>query len=142
MRGRRAAPSRPSSWPTEALQGPGRGRAHLRDHHLAGGAGFDQYADTRSQVYGGVGGRDAAHRRRPCAATAGQVVTYEGQPVITYFFSTSGGRTENVENSFVGAGPKPWLKRVDDPYDDVSPQHRWGRHAARARRPARKLGGS
>ena len=59
-------------------------------------------------------------------ATRGQVVTYEGEPVVTYFFSTSGGRTEDVENSFVGSDPKPWLKSVKDPYDDVSPKHRWG----------------
>jgi stage II sporulation protein D len=59
------------------------------------------------------------------AATAGQVVTYNGQPVTTYFFSTSGGKTENIENSFVGAAPQPWLKGVDDPYDGVAPRHRW-----------------
>ena len=45
---------------------------------------------------------------------------------MTFFFSTSGGRTESVENTNVGAGPKPWLKSVADPYDDVSPKHRWG----------------
>jgi stage II sporulation protein D len=45
---------------------------------------------------------------------------------VTFFFSTSGGKTENVENTNVGAGPQPWLKSVADPYDDVSPKHRWG----------------
>jgi SpoIID/LytB domain protein len=59
-------------------------------------------------------------------ATAGQVVTFGGQPVTTYFFSTSGGETEDVQNSFVGSQPKPWLKAVDDPFDSVSPKHRWG----------------
>ena len=58
--------------------------------------------------------------------TRGQVVTYGGKPVVTYFFSTSGGKTENVENSFVGALPRPWLRGVDDPFDSVSPRHRWG----------------
>ena len=43
------------------------------------------------------------------AETANQVVTYQGRPVTTYFFSTSGGRTENVENS-LGGTPQPWLK--------------------------------
>jgi stage II sporulation protein D len=52
-------------------------------------------------------------------------VTYGGQPVATYYFSASGGHTENVENSFLGADPKPWLKGVDDPYDVISPRHRW-----------------
>jgi stage II sporulation protein D len=44
---------------------------------------------------------------------------------VTYYFSTSGGRTENVENSFLGAPPAPYLTSVDDPYDGASPRHRW-----------------
>ena len=35
------------------------------------------------------------------------------------------GETENVELSFLGSEPKPWLKSVEDPYDDISPRHRW-----------------
>src|SRR5205807_10248958 len=58
------------------------------------------------------------------AATAGQVVTYEGRPAVTYFFSTSGGRTENVENAFAGAEPAPWLRGVLDPYER-GPLHGW-----------------
>jgi stage II sporulation protein D len=68
------------------------------------------------------------------------VVTYEGKPVVTYFFSTSGGRTENVENSFVGSPAEPWLRSVDDPYDDVSPRHRWGPYRWSASTVKRKLG--
>ena len=59
------------------------------------------------------------------AATRGQIVTYNGQPVVTYFFSTSGGKTEDVENTTLGNEPKPWLKSVEDEYDSVSPRHRW-----------------
>lgn len=85
---------------------------------------FDQYPDTRSQMYKGVSAEtsrtNAAVRR-----TAGQIVTYKGRPATTYYFSTSGGRTENVENSWPGATPQPWLKSVDDPYDSISPKHRW-----------------
>jgi len=44
---------------------------------------------------------------------------------VTYFFSTSGGHTENVENVFLGSSPKGYLRGVDDPYDDNSPYHRW-----------------
>jgi stage II sporulation protein D len=85
---------------------------------------FDQYPDTRSQVYRGVIGEsvrsDAAVRD-----TAGQIVTYAGVPAVTYYFSTSGGHTENVEFSFVGSLSKPWLVGVPDPYDTQSPYHRW-----------------
>ena len=31
-----------------------------------------------------------------------------------------------MENSFIGSPAQPWLRSVDDPYDDVSPRHRWG----------------
>jgi SpoIID/LytB domain protein len=90
-----------------------------------GGSLFDQYADTRSQVYRGVSA-ETPNTDAAVQATRGQVVTFGGQPVTTYFFSTSGGETEDVENSFVGSQPKPWLKAVDDPFDSVSPKHRWG----------------
>jgi stage II sporulation protein D len=85
---------------------------------------FDQYPDTRSQVYRGVKGETVA-TNAAVASTAGEVVTYQGELAVTYFFSTSGGRTENIENSFIGAAPKPWLKSVEDPFDDASPKHTW-----------------
>ena len=31
-----------------------------------------------------------------------------------------------LEYGFGGGEPKPWLKSVKDPYDDVSPRHKWG----------------
>jgi stage II sporulation protein D len=115
----------PASWPAEALKAQAVAARTYALTTSKGGDGFDQYADTRSQVYGGVAAEteatDAAVR-----ATRHEVVTYDGEPVVTYFFSTSGGRTENVEYSFSGAEPEPWLKSVKDPYDDTSPKHRWG----------------
>jgi stage II sporulation protein D len=115
----------PSSWPQEALKAQAvAARTYAITTSRAEGT-FDQYADTRSQVYGGIAA-ETASTIAAVTATRGQVVTYDGAPVVTYFFSTSGGRTEDVENSFVGSAPKPWLKSVKDPYDDVSPKHRWG----------------
>jgi stage II sporulation protein D len=114
----------PSSWPAEALKAQAIAARTYAITTNKPGDGFDQYPDTRSQVYGGVAAEtpstDAA-----VAATRWEVVTQGGRPVTTYFFSTSGGRTENVEFGFVGGLPKPWLKSVEDPYDNVSPRHRW-----------------
>ena len=117
----------PPSWPAEALKAQAVAARTYAITTNAGTAndGFDQYPDVRSQVYGGV----AAERPSTDAAvkaTAGQVVTYGGRPVATYFFSTSGGHTENVEFSFIGALPRPWLRGVKDPFDGDSPKHRWG----------------
>ena len=114
----------PSSWPLEALKAQAvAARTFALATRKTGGL-FDQYPDTRSQVYRGVTGEsvrsDAAVRD-----TAGRVLTYGGEPAVTYYFSTSGGHTENVEYSFIGALSKPWLVGVPDPYDSRSPYHRW-----------------
>ena len=85
---------------------------------------FDQYPDQRSQVYRGVTG-ETGRTNIAVRETAGTILTHEGLPAVTYYFSTSGGRTENVELSFLNSEPKPWLKSVEDPYDDISPRHRW-----------------
>ncbi len=53
--------------------------------------------------------------------TAGQIVTYAGKPAITYFFASSGGITESVQNSFLGSPPEPRLIGVADPYDSGTP---------------------
>jgi stage II sporulation protein D len=115
----------PSTWPIEALKAQAVAARTYAITTNKPGANFDQYPDTRSQVYGGVSAETPA-TTAAVVQTRGQVVTYQGQPVVTYFFSTSGGRTENVENTPLGNEPKAWLKSVDDPYDDVSPRHRWG----------------
>jgi stage II sporulation protein D len=114
----------PSSWPLEALKAQA---VTARTYALAtrkSGAIFDQYPDTRSQVYRGVTG-ESVRSDAAVAQTAGRILTYGGAPAVTYYFSTSGGHTENVEFSFIGALRKPWLVGVPDPYDDRSPYHRW-----------------
>jgi stage II sporulation protein D len=113
----------PASWPAEALQAQAIA-ARTYAITTAKSDDFDHYADTRSQVYKGVG-TETASTNAAVAATRGQIVTYNGQPVVTYFFSTSGGRTEDVENTTLGNEPRPWLKSVEDAYDSVSPRHRW-----------------
>jgi stage II sporulation protein D len=129
----------PSSWPAEALKAQAvAARTYAITTRRSGS--FDQYPDTRSQMYGGVAAETAA-TDAAVAATAGQVVTYAGQPVVTYFFSTSGGRTENVENTSLGSTPRPWLKSVVDPYDTVSPRHTWKPVSMSLRTARARLGG-
>ena len=68
------------------------------------------------------------------AATSGQIVTYNGAPAVTYFFSSSGGYTENVEDAWPGATADPWLRGVPDPYDGAGgdPYHHWTRQLSLA----------
>jgi SpoIID/LytB domain protein len=131
----------PASWPPEALRAQAvvaRSYALSTSKH---GAGFDHYEDTRSQAYGGVAA-ETAKTNQAVADTALQVVLYQGKVAQTYFFSTSGGATENNENTAIGFGgtPIPYLRGVPDPYDDISPYHRWTRKFSQASIQA-KLGG-
>jgi stage II sporulation protein D len=132
----------PSTWPAEALKAQA---VAARTYALTSNVGtttdgIDQYADTRSQMYKGVAA-EFATTDAAVAATAGEVVSANGQPVTTYFFSTSGGHTENVEDSFIGALPRTWLKGVVDPYDSVSPRHDWGPYTFSQARVQAKLKG-
>jgi stage II sporulation protein D len=114
----------PSTWPLEALKVQAvAARTYALATRKTDGV-FDQYPDTRSQVYRGVTG-ESVRSDTAVTDTAGRIVTYGGQPAVTYYFSTSGGHTENVEYSFVGSLSKPWLVGVPDPYDTQSPYHRW-----------------
>jgi len=114
----------PSHWPQAALQAQA---VAARSYALAtriNGDGYDLYDDTRSQVYGGVSS-ETAETNEAAEATAFQVITSAGEVAAAFFFSTSGGQTENSEFGFSGGSPRSYLKSVDDPFDDLSPVHRW-----------------
>ena len=113
----------PASWPLAALEAQAVASRTYAITADAGGARFDVYSDTRSQMYLGRAAETAA-TNGAIAATAGQVVTYAGKPAITYYFASSGGHTENVQDAFGGAAAQPWLVGVADPYDQ-GPEHSW-----------------
>lgn len=113
----------PSSWPPAALQAQAIAARTYALTDDAGAGRFDVYADARSQVYAGQAA-ETARSNAAVAATAGQILTYEGRPAIAYYFSSSGGMTEDVQNAFPGAAPEPWLVGVPDPYDG-GPLHHW-----------------
>jgi stage II sporulation protein D len=114
----------PSSWPQAALRAQAvAARTYAIDSESGGGT-FDVYDDTRSQVYRGKGSETAA-TNRAVAASKHRVVDYRGRLATTYYFSTSGGQTEDVQNAFIGSTPEPYLVGVRDPYDSYSPEHSW-----------------
>jgi stage II sporulation protein D len=114
----------PSGFPAEALRAQAvAARSYALAEMINGGDGYTLYDDTRSQVYGGVAAETAASDQA-VADTTRQVVAYGDEIATTYFFSTSGGHTEDVENVF-GGDKIPYLRGVADPYDGASPYHRW-----------------
>jgi stage II sporulation protein D len=116
----------PASWPQPALEAQA---IAARTYVLADvpvNPDYEVYSDTRSQVYGGISG-EAASTNQAESATRGQVVESSGRVIPTYFFSGSGGHTEDVQNVFLGVTPAPYLVGVADPYDDAAddPNYRW-----------------
>jgi len=116
----------PASWAPAALEAQAVAARTYAITTGVGAADYDLYDDTRSQVYGGVGAETAA-TDAAVAATSGQIVTYDGKPAVTYFFSSSGGHTESIQDAWPGATPEPWLRGVPDPYDGAAgdPYHSW-----------------
>ena len=107
----------PHRWRPQALAAQAVAARSYALATLHPGQRFDLFADTRDQVYGGIRAETDA-TNRAVGATAGQILTYGGHVALAYYSSTSGGRTE--------AGSKPYLASVSDPYDGISPHHRWG----------------
>lgn len=128
----------PRTWLPEALKAQA---VAARSYALAvrkTGSWFDLYPDTRSQVYLGIAG-EAPTATAAVQETAGQVVLNQGRLATTYFFSSSGGRTASVPEVWPTSPPTSYLVSVDDPYDAISPHHRWGPFVVTAQRLRRVL---
>ncbi|MGZ4199820.1 MAG: SpoIID/LytB domain-containing protein [Thermoleophilia bacterium] len=114
----------PASWPIEALKAQSVAARSYAYRATGGSGSFDVYCTTASQMYGGADG-EAASTDKAVTATKGIVPKYQGTAIVAYFFSTSGGHTENIENVWTSAAAVPYLKGVSDPYDTTSPYHAW-----------------
>jgi stage II sporulation protein D len=129
----------PSHWPLAALEAQAVAARSYAVYELRPNAFYDLVPTTADQVYGGV------RAERPSSdkavyATLGQVLTYDGQVARTYYSSSSGGRTEAVQDAWPGSAPVPYLRSVPDPYDTYSPHHDWGPYELSGARLAARLG--
>lgn len=127
----------PHSWPLEALQAQAVAARSYALANLVKGKPFDLYADVRSQVYLGVAG-EKPRTTEAVQATAGEVVLYGGKVASTLYFSSSGGRTASSADVF--GVVIPYLVSRPDPWDKLSPYHRWGPVLLGARTVQAKLG--
>jgi stage II sporulation protein D len=130
----------PASWSSQALDSQAVAARTYALTTSVQGNGYTLYSDTRSQMYQGVAA-ETSSTDAAVAATRGQVVTYHGSPVATYFFASSGGYTESIQNVWLGSDPAPWLRGVPDPYDSASgnPYYHWSQSMSMASAAA-KLG--
>jgi stage II sporulation protein D len=75
--------------------------------------GFDFYATVMDQVYGGVQDEDTIVSRA-VRETRGEILTYNGTPILAYYSSTCGGQTAAIEESWPWRAPLPYLRSVSD----------------------------
>ena len=113
----------PSGWATTALQAQAIASRSFALASRRPTAAFDVYPDVRSQMYGGVAG-ETSRTDAAISATAGEAVTYHGTIVQAFFFSSSGGHTESINDAW-GGPAVPYLVGVPDPYDGISPMDPW-----------------
>ena len=122
----------PWAWPAEALKAQAIATRSYTVFSLATSRGkpYDVYADTRSQVYGGVAA-ESSTASAAVRATSGEILAYGGVVAQTPYFSSSGGRTESSLDVFGTA--VPYLQAVADPWDAASPHHAWAPRVLTAR---------
>ena len=63
------------------------------------------------------------------------LITLAEQTGGNSFYASSGGMTENIENSFLGSQPEPWLRGVPDPYEGSTSDWKISMSFATAPRP-------
>lgn len=116
-----------ASWPLEALKAQAvvSRTFALRSLGKHDDRGFDLTADEFSQVYQNEDAVDP-QVRRAVDSTAGQILTYKGRPMTTFFHSTCGGHTQPVDLVW-GGGSEPIkpLSGVRDSFCRISPHWRW-----------------
>lgn len=86
------------------------------------GKEFDVVATVHDQVYKGAG-QERTQPSLAVAETDGLIVTYQGQPALTLYHSTSAGRTQDIRE--VWGKDIPYLKGVECPFDEDSPYYQW-----------------
>jgi stage II sporulation protein D len=129
-----------ASWPLEALKAQAvAARTYALYKRATGGNSvFDVGDTTQWQVYKGLE-TEAKSTHQAVESTAGQVLTYGGQPILAVFHASSGGHTENVEDIWRQSQSLPYLRGVAD-YDMGTPNFEWTKSLSRSEL-SRKISG-
>jgi putative cell wall-binding protein len=118
----------PASWNAEALKAQAvvaRSYAKrkvdpddngVRDANLLSTTADQMYGGHSRLVQGVVVPHEDSRTNAAVDATKDKIVKYGSTIVQTFFFSASGGRTANIEDSWSYSSPQPYFTGVDDPY--------------------------
>ena len=129
----------PKGWQTATYEAQAVAARSYTLATLHPGEDFDLFPDQRSQMYGGVRA-ERPQTNIAIGATAGQVLTWRDSIIPAFYFSTSGGRTSSVHDAWPKFRQVPYLVSVPDPYDYLSPRHRWATTVLTAARIGKVLG--
>jgi stage II sporulation protein D len=127
----------PREWPAAALQAQAVAARSYALSSLVKNRPFDLYSDARSQAYYGAASESPA-TSAAVKATRGEILTYGGKVATTFYYSSSGGRTASSEDVF--GVVTPYLQARNDPWDTLSPYHRWPPRSYTAAALGRALG--
>ena len=123
----------PRSWPLEALKAQVVAARTYAMHSLEQGSsegealGYDLCATQACQVYLGMGveaGPWGSRWVKAVEETRGQVLLHGESPAVTFYSSTSNGRTYPNEQVF-GGEPLPYLRGIVEDDDGESPLAHW-----------------
>ncbi len=78
--------------------------------------------DQLQQMWGTEYETNVAILEEAIAAVTGQILTYDGAPILAAYHSISSGKTESAEN-YWGGGNYPYLTVVESVGDILSPQY-------------------
>jgi stage II sporulation protein D (peptidoglycan lytic transglycosylase) len=112
----------PATWPLEAVKAQAICARTYALRYDSSNPAYDICKTQACQVYIGYE-HEHKNSNRAVDETRGEVATYGGKMIGTYFHSTSGGMTENSENVWVAT--LPYLKGVDSTGEEISSKHTW-----------------
>ncbi len=127
----------PHNWPLEALEAQAVvARTYAlwqKERHL--NQYYDMAADFMDQVYSGAGSEDS-RGWKAVNATRGQIITYQGKPILAMYHSECGGETENSEDAI--GYRYPYLRSVKCNFCKGAPGLNW-KYALSLQQLARRL---
>jgi len=116
----------PSSWNIEALKAQAVASRTYSYYHLLKNKSkniYDLDATVNFQVYKGIL-TETPSSIEAVTSTSGMIMTYNYEPIIAYFHSTSGGKTSDDKDVWPGTD-LPYLESVECTYSANSPHYEW-----------------
>lgn len=120
----------PAAFPEEALKAQAVAARTYQVRHMEAAGSSDVLYDVgqayntteeQKKKWGKNYGFYAAKIRKAVRETAGEIMIYEGEPILAAFHAQSGGKTEDAEN--VWSEAVPYLKSVDSSEDKNAPDN-------------------